>query len=95
MVGTYVKRLVALPGETFAERNGVVYVNGRRLREPYVNRSHVDSLATRRVPAGSYFVLGDARSQSCDSRVWGAVPRGSLIARVVAVYWPPARVGLR
>ena len=95
VAGVFVKRVVALPGETFAERSGVVYVDGRRLREPYVKQRDVESFAKRRVPDDSYFVLGDARSRSCDSRVWGGVPRSNLIARVVAIYWPPSRLALR
>ena len=93
--GIYVKRVIGLPGETFAERKGVVYVNGRRLREAYVKLPDQQTLPRRRVPSGSYFLLGDARSQSCDSRVYGAVPRRDLVARVVATYWPPTRLTIR
>ena len=93
--GIYVKRVIALPGETFAERDGTVYVDGRRLRERYVKRRDHDSFRRRLVRRGSYFLLGDARDQSCDSRHWGPVPRKNLIARVVATYWPPSRIGLR
>ena len=93
--GIYVKRVIGLPGETFAERKGVVYVNGRRLREAYVKLPDQQTLSRRRVPSGSYFLLGDARSQSCDSRVYGAVPRRDLVARVVATYWPPTRIVVR
>jgi len=93
--GIYVKRVIGLPGETFAERKGVVYVNGRRLSEAYVKLPDQQTLPRRRVPSGSYFLLGDARSQSCDSRVWGAVPRRDLVARVVATYWPPTRLTIR
>jgi signal peptidase I len=93
--GTFIKRVIALPREAFAERKGVVYVNGLPLREPYVKRRGLETLRRRFVPPGSYFVLGDARTESCDSRVWGAVPRKNLIARVVASYWPPSRIGLR
>jgi signal peptidase I len=93
--GTYVKRVIALPGETFAERHGAVYVNGKRLEEPYVKVHDRQTLRRRRVPAGSYFLLGDARPQSCDSRVFGPVPRKDLIARIVATYWPPTRLTIR
>jgi signal peptidase I len=95
VAGTYVKRVIAFPGETFEQRDGVVYVDGRRLREPYVKHPDQQSFRRQRVPDGAYFLLGDARSRSCDSRVWGAVPRSALIARVVAIYWPPSRFGLR
>jgi signal peptidase I len=93
--GIYVKRVIALPDETFAERNGTVFVDGRRLDEPYVKLHDHQTLRARRVPRGSYFLLGDARSQSCDSRIFGAVPRKDLIARVVATYWPPTRLSVR
>jgi signal peptidase I len=93
--GVFVKRVIALPGETFAERKGVVSVNGKPLKERYVKLRDHDSWARRRVPTGSYFLLGDARSQSCDSRVFGPVPRRDLIARVVATYWPPTRIVVR
>ena len=93
--GIFLKRVIALPGETFAERNGVVSVDGRRLREPYVKRRDHESHRRRPVPRGTYFLLGDARAQSCDSRVFGAVPRKDLIARVVAIYWPPQRIDVR
>jgi signal peptidase I len=87
--------VIALPGETFAERKGTVYVNGKPLTERYVKLRERESFARRRVPEGSYFLLGDARSQSCDSRVFGPVPRRDLIARVVATYWPPTRIVVR
>ena len=93
--GIFVKRVIALPGETFAERKGVVYVNGKPLTERYVKLREYKTRPRRRVPEDSYFLLGDARTQSCDSRFFGPVPRKSLIARVVATYWPPTRIVVR
>ena len=93
--GVFVKRVIALPGETFAERQGVVYVDGKPLTERYIKLRERETFARRRVPSGSYFLLGDARSQSCDSRVFGPVPGRNLIARVVATYWPPTRIVVR
>jgi signal peptidase I len=93
---TLVKRIVALPGETWQERNGFVYVDGRRLDEPYVpawGRGRAVS-APKRVPEGHFFVQGDFRTNSCDSRVFGTVPRGDLIGKVFAIYWPPGRAGV-
>jgi signal peptidase I len=95
--GTFVKRIVGLPGETWEMRNGFVYINGRRLQESYVERDRrdVDTSPPRKIPEDSYWVMGDNRAQSCDSRVWGALPRDNLIGKVFAVYWPPKRISLR
>ena len=90
--GTFVKRLIGLPGDTVAERNGLVWVNGVRLHDSYVDpklRDH--TTGTWHVPKGEYFFMGDDRSNSCDSRVWGSVPRSRLIGPVLIVYWPPTR----
>jgi signal peptidase I len=95
--GTFVKRLVALPGETWEERNGVVYINGKRLVEPYVKADRRDSntYPARKIPPGKYFFMGDNRGQSCDSREWGSVPRKNIVGEVFFVYWPPNRLGFR
>jgi signal peptidase I len=95
--GTFVKRIVGLPGETWELRDGVVYINGSRLKEPYVagDRRKPDTLPPQRIPGDSYIVMGDNRAQSCDSTVWGALPRAKLIGRVFGVYWPPRRISLR
>ena len=93
--GTYVKRIVGLPGEKVSMQNGHVFVNGVRLREPYLapaNRGQASGEWPRN-PRGSYFVLGDNRALSCDSRRWGVVPRESIIGRADIRYWPPDRVG--
>jgi len=95
--GTFVKRLMALPGETWSMRNGFVYINGRRLEEPYIKpgRRSADDEPPHKVPPNMYIMLGDNRIHSCDSRQWGAVPRENLIGKVFAVYWPPRRISLR
>jgi signal peptidase I len=96
--GTFVKRLIGLPGETWQERNGFIYINGQRLDEPYVKRDRRDtgiSYPRRKIPPGMYFMMGDNRTQSCDSRQWGPVPRKNLIGPVFFVYWPPNRIGFR
>jgi signal peptidase I len=93
--GTFVKRLVGLPGETVTEKDGAVFVDGRRLPEPYVQRERRDSRSgSWTVPDGKYFLMGDNRAQSCDSREMGAVARSALIGPVVARYWPLDRIGL-
>jgi signal peptidase I len=95
--GTFVKRIVALPGESWEMRNGFVFINGRRLEEPYVkaDRRDGDMHPPKRIPEDHYFVMGDNRGSSCDSRVWGPLPRASLIGKVFAIYFPPGRIGLR
>jgi signal peptidase I len=93
--GTFVKRLIGLPGETVSERNGTVFVDGKKLDEPYIKADRRDAQSgTWHVPRGEYFFMGDNRSQSCDSRRWGAVPRKSLIGEVFATYWPPNRISI-
>ena len=94
---TFVKRIVGLPGERVSERDGVVHIDGQRLIEPYVqpSRRGRNSESWPRVPAGHYFLLGDNRAHSCDSRTWGAVPRSSLIGPAVLTYWPPSRLSFR
>ncbi|MDQ3822166.1 MAG: signal peptidase I [Actinomycetota bacterium] len=95
--GTFVARIVALPGETWAQRSGLVFVDGRRLEEPYVEdrRRDRETYRPRRVPLGHYFVQGDNRGQSCDSRIWGPLPERNLVAKAVLTYWPPGRIAVR
>src|SRR3954454_2666638 len=91
--GTFVKRLIGLPGETVNERNGFIYIDGKKLNEPYIQRSRRDHRSgTWKVPADHYFFMGDNRIQSCDSRAWGSVARGALIGEVFMTYWPPNRI---
>lgn len=93
---TFVKRIIGLPGDTIKETRGVISINGKQVDEPYVTRSERDERSgTWKVGAKMYFMMGDNRASSCDSRDWGAVPRGNLIGPVFAVYWPPQRIGFR
>ena len=99
--GTFVKRLIGLPGERLELRTeggfSFVYINGRKLPEPYLQQGRRDTRGpeTFTIPAGQYFMMGDNRSQSCDSREWGTVPRDNLIGKVFATYWPPNRITVR
>ena len=90
-----VKRVIALPGQTIYSAGGILYVDGRRLSEPYLPPR--DPLgppipgATRRdpfhVPRGEFYVMGDNRAISCDSRFWGPVKGSTIIGRVVLLLW--------
>ncbi len=95
--GVFVKRVVVLPGETWRMEDGIVFINGRRLMEPYITggRLGTDSQPPRKVPPGHYVFLGDNRPHSCDSRQWGTVPRANILGKVFAVYWPPNRISIR
>jgi signal peptidase I len=99
--GTFVKRIIGLPGERVSIRlrrgAAFVYIDGKRLEEPYIenDRRDIGPEETFRVPQDHYFVMGDNRSQSCDSRVWGSVPEENLIGKVFMTYWPPLRISFR
>jgi signal peptidase I len=95
--GTFLKRIVGVPGDRVGADQGTIVVNGERLDEPYVPAGERDarSFAAVAVTPGNYFVLGDNRSSSCDSRAWGLVPRSAIVGRVVAVYWPFRRIARR
>jgi signal peptidase I len=95
--GTFVKRLIGLPGELWEERGGYIYINGKPLNEPYIKAARRDSrtIAPIRIAPGHYFMMGDNRISSCDSRAWGTVPHGNLIGKVFATYWPPGRITIR
>ncbi len=99
--GTFVKRIIGLPGETVQIRlrrgAAFVFIDGRRLEEPYIehDRRDIGPEEKFKVPGGSYFVMGDNRSKSCDSRVWGSVPKENLIGKVFMTYWPPQRISFR
>jgi signal peptidase I len=92
----FIKRVIGLPGETVEMRGGFVYVDGDRLDEPYVNPLYraTDAFAARRIPEGEYFLLGDHRNDSADSRVWGTVPAPLIKGRAILVLFstvaPPA-----
>jgi len=97
-VKSYIKRVIALPGDRVRIEGGEVYVNGILLNEDYVpqeNRDHVSWRDGREetVPPDRYFVLGDHRNSSSDSRAWGFVPRESIYGKAVFVYWPLDKLG--
>ena len=93
--GDLVKRVIALPGQTIYSSGNSIYIDGRRLAEPYL--THYDPLgppipdASRqhpfRVPPGEFYVLGDNRADSCDSRYWGPIKGSSIVGKVVLTFW--------
>jgi signal peptidase I len=92
--GVFVKRIIGLPGETWQEKDGYVYIDGKKLDEPYIKpeRRDFQSYPAQKIKPDNYFMMGDNRQSSCDSRRWGTVPRKSIIGKVFAIYWPPQRI---
>jgi signal peptidase I len=92
---SYIKRVIGLPGDRIRIDGGQVYVNGEALVEDYVPESYRDNVSRENqvVPAGEYFVLGDHRSSSSDSRTWGFVDREKIYGKAVFVYWPLDKMG--
>lgn len=97
----YIKRIVGLPGETISVHDGSFYINGEKLDEPYLP----DSIFTkgvlflkndeeRLIPQGNYFVAGDNRGSSSDSRYWGPITKDKITGRAFFIYWPMSEIGL-
>lgn len=97
--GKFIKRVIGLPGDVWEERSGFIFINGKKLNEPYVKADRRDSqtLTLRdipptstytKIPSGYYLMMGDNRSSSCDSRRWGLVPHRNLIGKVVQILRP-------
>lgn len=93
---SYIKRVVGLPGETVRMVEGEIFVNGRKLEEPYIlpqyrGRQNQGPVV---VPPGEFYVLGDHRNSSNDSRMWGTVPTEYIHGKAVLAYWPLQQFGL-
>jgi signal peptidase I len=108
----FIKRVVGVPGDLLEVKDGRLYVNDERVREPYVHRTdgRADPTVAQaaiagstlhdpwslaepyRVPQGHYFVMGDNRTDSDDSRDWGTVPRSAIVGEGLATYWPLSRL---
>ena len=90
--------MVALPGDRISIRNGHVVRNGRTERDPYIRPcqagAECDFPQSITIPPGHYFMMGDNRGSSDDSRFWGPVPKRWIIGGAFATYWPPSRLGL-
>ncbi len=88
----YIKRVVAVDGQTVRIMNGRVYIDGRALPEPYLTEATAGDYGPRRVPAHDIFVLGDNRGNSEDSRFFGFVPDRNIVGEAVVIYWPLGRI---
>jgi len=93
----FIKRVVGVGGDRVKVLGGAVYINGRRQKEPFAqldNSCDICNLPEEvTVPKGSYFMMGDNRGASADSRVWGPIPKDWVIGQAFATYWPPKKIG--
>ncbi len=90
----FIKRIIALPGESVEIKNGAVYINGSKLQELYLQRSPNYTYSLHKVPEGSYFVLGDNRNNSNDSHTGWTLPRQNIIGKAWLSIWPPSKWGV-
>ncbi|MBV9465209.1 MAG: signal peptidase I [Solirubrobacterales bacterium] len=94
---TFIKRVVGLPGDTISIRDGHVFRNGVEERDPYTvpcdGAGTCQFPGTITVPRGDYYMMGDNRPDSEDSRFWGPVPKAWIIGKAFLTYWPPDRIG--
>jgi signal peptidase I len=95
-VSDLVKRVIGLPGETISDRDGTVYINGKRLAQPWLPKNdrntYTPTFAPVHIANDSYFVMGDNRAVSCDSRYWGTVKRSLILGKVEMRIWPLSRI---
>jgi len=92
---SYIKRVIGVPGDEVEVKEGAVLLNGSVVEEPYVPAEFLDRISAPRtiVKAGEYYVMGDHRSASNDSRSWGTVPKQYIYGKAVFVYWPLDKLG--
>lgn len=88
----YIKRVIGLPGDTVEVASGIVYINGEALAETYINEQPREDMAPKVIPEGEFFMMGDNRNHSLDSRAWGTVKQSKLEGRALFIFWPPNRV---
>lgn len=92
---SYIKRVIGVPGDTVEVKEGAVYRNGKPVEEPYVPEEFHDRISAPKTVVGEneFYVMGDHRSASNDSRSWGTVPREYIYGKAVFKYWPLERLG--
>jgi len=88
----FIKRLIALPGDTIEIKEGTVYLNGQTIDETYIKEYPTYTMEMKEIPEGEYFVLGDNRNHSNDSHSWGTVPRENIIGKVWLSIRPPGTI---
>jgi signal peptidase I len=94
-----VKRVIGLPGQTIQGKDGVVFINGKKLDEPWLPKPtarpsspFTSPFGPLKIPKGDYFMMGDNRTNSCDSRIWGPLPGSYIVGRAVLRLWPLSRI---
>jgi signal peptidase I len=88
----FIKRIIALPGDTVEIKEGAVYINDSALDEPYIQATPSYTMAKEKIPDGEYFVLGDNRNNSNDSHSWGPLPEQNIVGKAWLSIWPPGSI---
>ncbi|MFA6449394.1 MAG: signal peptidase I [bacterium] len=88
----FIKRVIAVGGDMIEVRDMTVYVNNKPLKEPYVKQPPYNNFAAYKLPKNTFFMMGDNRNNSLDSRFWGALPRKGIVSKAWVQFWPPDRM---